>query len=54
MASSLMGRALGLGLFAGGFWLLFAGFLGSNVLQGVLGGAMIPAGMWKIASSRRA
>ena len=53
IAGGLLGRALGLGIFGGGFWLLFTGFLDSNVLLGVLGGVMIPLGMWVMALVRR-
>ena len=53
IAGSLIGQALGLGLFAGGFWLLFTGFLDSSIPLGVLGGVMIPLGMWVMALVRR-
>ena len=53
IARGLLGQALGLGLFAGGFWLLFTGFHDSSVALGVLGGAMIPLGMWVMALVRR-
>ena len=47
-----MGRAFGLAVFGGGFWLLFTGFLDYNVPLGVLGGVMIPLGMWFMALAR--
>ena len=49
----LLGQVIGLGLFFGGFWLLFQGFLRPNVALGILGGAMILVGMWVMAQSRR-
>jgi len=48
----ILGQVLGLGLFFGGFWLLFLGFLRPNVALGVLGGVMIPMGMWMMARLR--
>ena len=53
IARSFLGQALGVGLFAGGFWLLFLGFLGPSIPLGILGGAMIPVGMWVMARVRR-
>ena len=54
LASGLLGRVAGLGIFGGGFWLLFTGFNDSSIALGVLGGVMIPAGMWLMAAARRA
>lgn len=42
----LLGRVAGLALFVGGFWLLIVGFQDTNIPLGILGGAMIPLGMW--------
>jgi hypothetical protein len=53
IAEGLLGRVLGLGIFAGGFWLLIKGFVDSNIPLGVLGGIMIPLGMWVMAITRR-
>ena len=53
IAGSILGQALGIGLFAGGFWLLFLGFQESSIPLGILGGAMIPVGMWVMARVRR-
>ena len=53
LGSSLLGRAVGLALFGGGFWLLAKGFIDSHILLAVLGSVMMVAGMWAIASSRR-
>ena len=50
---SLLGRAVGLALLGGGFWLLGKGFVDSHILLAVLGSIVILAGMWAIASSRR-
>ena len=48
------GQVAGIGLFGLGFWLLYQAFLKSNVLFGVLGGLLVPLGMWAMARSRRA
>ena len=53
MAEGILGRILGLGIFAGGFWLLIRGFVDSNIPLAVLGGIMIPLGMWVMAAIRR-
>jgi hypothetical protein len=53
LALSVLGRAAGLALFGGGFWLLFTGFLDSTIVLGILGGLMIPMGMWVMALARR-
>ena len=53
LGSSLLGRAGGLALFGGGFWLLAKGFIDSHIPLAILGSIMILAGMWAIASSRR-
>ena len=53
VARGILGRVLGLGLFAGGFWLLIRGFVDSSIPLGFLGGAMIPLGMWVMAQIRR-
>ena len=52
LSGSLLGRGFGLAVFGGGFWLLFTGFLDYNVPLGVLGGVMIPLGMWFMALAR--
>lgn len=44
---------VGLGLFAGGFWILGVGFVHSNVLVGLLGGLMLLAGLTVMALARR-
>jgi hypothetical protein len=48
-----LGRLLGLGLFMGGFWLLFQGFQRSSIWLGVLGGAMMLLGLFTMAQSSR-
>lgn len=53
IARSVLGQFLGLGVFAGGFWLLFTGFQDSNIPIGVLGGVMIPLGLWLMSLARR-
>ena len=53
IAEGLLGRILGLAIFAGGFWLLIRGFVDSNIPLGVLGGIMIPLGMWVMATILR-
>ena len=49
----LLGRLLGLGVFSGGFFLLARGFVESNLPLGLLGGAMIPLGMWVMVTVHR-
>jgi len=49
-----MGRVVGLAIFAGGFLALFKGFLDPNVPVGILGGVMIPLGLWIVAEARGA
>ncbi len=53
IAEGILGRVLGLGIFAGGFWLLIRGFVDSDIPLAVLGGIMIPLGMWVMAAIRR-
>ena len=53
LAKSVLGQFAGLGLFAGGFWLLFEAFQNGNVLLGLLGGVMMIVGMWFMAQARR-
>ena len=48
----LLGRVAGLALFGGGFWLLVLGFQDGNIPLGILGGAMVPLGMWAMAVVR--
>ena len=52
IAGGPLGRVVGMAVFAVGFWLLFKGFLDSSVLLGVLGGVMIPLGMWIMTQAR--
>lgn len=49
LASSLLGRAMGMVLLMGGFWLLYTGLKDSSVALGTLGGVIIPLGMWVMA-----
>ena len=53
IGKGLLGRLLAYSVFGAGFWLLFQGFLRPNILMGILGGAMIPAGMYLIVMVRR-
>ena len=53
LAKGLFGRLLAYAVFGLGFWLLFQGFLRPNIPLGILGGAMIPVGMYLIVSARR-
>ena len=53
LVGGLLGRLLGYAVFGLGFWLLFQGFLRPNILLGVLGGAMIPGGLYLMARARR-
>ena len=54
LAKGLLGRLLGYGAVAIGFWLLFRGFSESGVLQAIVGGAAVLGGMYLLVSSRRA
>ncbi len=53
LAKSVLGQFAGLGLFAGGFWLLFEAFQNNHPLLGLLGGVMMILGMWLMAHARR-
>ena len=53
IAKSFLGQFVGVGLFAGGFWLLFKALEDSNIPIGILGGAMILLGMWVMTMVRR-
>ena len=53
LVKGLLGRLLGYGVFGLGFWLLFQGFLRPSIPLGILGGAMILAGMYLMATARR-
>ena len=44
---------LAYGVLGAGFWLLYQGFLRPNIPVGILGGVMIPAGMYLIVTARR-
>ena len=46
IARVLLGRFLGIGTVAGGFLLLFKGVFDENVYIAVVGGVLIPLGMW--------
>ncbi len=53
LIGGLLGRVLGYAVFGLGFWLLFQGFLRPNIPLGVLGGAMIPGGLYLMARAGR-
>ncbi len=53
IGKGLLGRLLAYGVLAAGFWLLYQGFLRPNIPVGILGGLMIPAGMYLIVTARR-
>lgn len=53
IGKGLLGRLLAYGVFGLGFWLLFQGFLRPSIPLGILGGLMIPAGMYLMVSARR-
>jgi len=54
LGKGLLARSLAYAVFGLGFWLLFQGFLKPSVVLGILGGAMIPFGMYLIVKARRA
>ena len=53
MAEGVFSSLLGIGALLGGFYLLYLGFLNSELLPGVGGGAAILLGMWLITRARR-
>ena len=53
LGKGLLARLLGYAVFGLGFWLLFQGFLRPNIPLGILGGAMIPVGVYLIVGARR-
>ncbi len=53
LGKGLLARSLAYAVFGLGFWLLFQGFLKPSIVLGIIGGAMIPAGMYLIVKARR-
>lgn len=53
LGKGLLSRLLAYGVLGLGFWWLFQGFLRPNIPLGILGGAMIPVGMYLIVTARR-
>mgnify|MGYP004048039279 CR=1 FL=1 len=53
LGKGLLARLLAYAVFGLGFWLLFQGFMRPNILLGILGGAMIPVGVYLIVGARR-
>ena len=51
--SGVIGRLLASAVVVSGFYLLWLGFVESNLLKAVLGGVLIPAGLYLMVSSRR-
>ena len=54
LAKGLLGRFLGYGALALGFWLLFRGFSEAGFLLAIVGGVAVLGGMYLLVSSRRA
>ena len=54
LAKGLLGRLLGYGSLAIGFWLLFRGFSGAGFPLAILGGVTVLVGMYLLVSTRRA
>ena len=54
LAKGLLGRMLGYGALALGFWLLFRGFSEAGFLLAIMGGVAVLGGMYLLVSSRRA
>ena len=50
---SIFGRLLSAAVVLAGFYLLWLGFMESNILKAVLGGALILLGLYLMVSSRR-
>ena len=53
IARGLLGRLVAYAVFGMGFWFLFRGVQDDNIPLAVLGGAMIPAGMYLLVKVRR-
>jgi hypothetical protein len=53
LLGGLLGRLAAYGVLGLGFWLLFRGFLLPSVVQGVLGGGLVLAGMYLMVKARR-
>ena len=53
LGKGLLARLLAYAVFGLGFWLLFQGFLRPNIPLGILGGVMIPVGMYLLVAARR-
>ena len=54
LAKGLLGRLLGYGSLALGFWLLFRGFSGAGFPLAIVGGVAVLGGMYLLVSTRRA
>ena len=50
---NIFGRLLASAAVLAGFYLLWLGFMESNLIKAVLGGLLIPAGLYLMVSSRR-
>lgn len=50
---SIFGRLLASAIVVAGFYLLWLGFVESNLVKAILGGVLIPAGLYLMVSSRR-
>ena len=53
LAKGLLGRLLSYAVFGLGFWLLFQGFLKSNIPVGILGGGLVLGGMYLMTVANR-
>ena len=53
LGKGLLARLLAYAVFGLGFWLLFQGILKPNIPLGILGGVMIPVGMYLLVGARR-
>ena len=53
LLGGLLGRLAAYAVLGLGFWLLFRGFLLPSVVQGVLGGGLVLAGMYLMVIARR-
>ena len=54
LAKGLLGRLLGYGALALGFWLLFRGFSEAGFPLAIVGGVAVLGGMYLLVSTRRA
>ena len=53
LIAGVFSSVLGMGALFGGFYLLYLGFLRSDVVIGIVGGIAIPLGTWLTSRARK-